>query len=393
MSADVALKLDKINKSFRVYSDRPSSLKQLLSARARLSHRESRVLHDVSLDVIAGTTTGILGHNGSGKSTLLRIMAGIYKPSSGTVAARGQVVALMELGAGFHPEFTGRDNIYLNGALMGLTRAQIRQRFDSIVDFSGIGDFIDRPVKHYSSGMYVRLGFAVAVNVDADIILIDEVIAVGDAEFQRRCREHIKGLATSGRTIVVVSHSLSDIRELSDSVVWLDHGKIVASGEPERVTNDYVKAVTGHAPATSGSEGPVRIESITFLDRTGNPIVQGITGDPLTVRLSYRAEVPVDRPGFRITFDHVTGAPITGVNSSLGTTIIDRIEGPGYIDYTVDSLPLLDGSYLISAWIYEKSLANTLDSRYRVDVLDVRGHSRDKRYGVIEMKGGWEVGG
>lgn len=251
MSDHPALILTNVSKSFRVYEERPSTVKQLLSARVRIRFREVPVLRDISLDVRSGSTIGIVGHNGSGKSTLLRLMGGIYKPTFGSVAAHGQVAALMELGAGFHPDLSGRDNVFLNGALMGLKRKQIRERFDDIVAFAGVEEIIDRPVKYYSSGMYVRLGFSVAVNVDTDIILIDEVITVGDEEFQQRCREHIKRLSEAGRTIVLVSHVLSDVRELSDSVVWLDHGKIVAAGDPDEVTADYLKAVSRHPPLCS----------------------------------------------------------------------------------------------------------------------------------------------
>ena len=241
------LAVSNVSKKFRVYRSRPSSLKEMISGRARLKHEDLWVLRDVSLGLQAGSILGIVGRNGSGKSTLLRIMAGIYKPTSGGVRADGQIGAVIELGAGFHPELTGRDNVYLNGALMGLRRAEIRECFDEIVAFSGIGDFIDTEVKYYSSGMYVRLGFSVAVNVRADIILIDEVIAVGDAEFKQRCRERIKDLAARGCAIAVVSHVVADVKELCDSVVWLEAGKVAASGDPDRVMDEYLSAAVNRS--------------------------------------------------------------------------------------------------------------------------------------------------
>ncbi|MDQ3877203.1 MAG: ABC transporter ATP-binding protein, partial [Actinomycetota bacterium] len=350
-------------------------------------------LKDVCLDVPTGTTLGVVGHNGSGKSTLLRIMAGIYHPTAGSVHAEGQVASLMELGAGFHPELTGRDNVYLNGALMGLTRSQVRSRFNDIVDFSGIGEFIDTPVKHYSSGMYVRLGFSVAVNLEADIILIDEVIAVGDAEFQQRCKDHIRRLAASGRTVVLVSHVLSDVKDLCDSVVWLDHGKIMASGDPNHVTDDYVRAAREHSLSIRPSAGPVAIESISFFDRSGGSVVNAVTGEPLIVRMGYRASVPVDRPIFRLTIDHAGGLPVAGTNSSMRSVPMDRIEGPGYVDYVIDRLPLIPGTYVVSAWIYDETFSYQHDAKERAYILDVMPGSNPSRYGIVDLGGQWDGSG
>lgn len=393
MSTDLAVTLESVNKKFRVYNDRPKSLKQLLSGTARLAYDEVWVLRDVSLEVGQGSTLGIVGHNGSGKSTLLRVMAGIYKPTSGAIAASGRVASLMELGAGFHPELSGRDNVFLNGALMGLTRGQVRKRFDEIVDFAEVGDFIDAPVKHYSSGMYVRLGFAVAVNLDADIILIDEVIAVGDAEFQQRCKDHIRGLAKSGRTVVVVSHVLADIKDLSDEVVWLDHGKVMAAGDPEEITNDYVKAARQHMHQLHDVHKPVAIESITLLDASGTGVTGGITGRPLTLRVSFHAATPLDEPIFRLTVDHVTGTPIFGTNTTMEPLNVGRIEGRGYVDYRIDSLPLVPGSYLVSAWMYDRTFSQIHDAMERALLLDVAPGSSPSRYGVVESEGRWTLNG
>lgn len=392
MAPPAALSLTNVSKKFRVYRQRPSTLKQVLSGRGRFGYEDVTVLHDISLDLTAGSTLGIVGHNGSGKSTLLRIMAGIYKPTSGVVTANGQVASLMELGAGFHPELSGRDNVFLNGGLMGLSRAQIRERFEGIVEFAGVGDYIDTPVKHYSSGMYVRLGFSIAVNVDADIILIDEVIAVGDAEFQQRCKDHIKALARAGRTIVLVSHMLADVKDLSDEVVWLDHGSVIAAGAPDEVTNDYVKAVREQTLPERDNERPVAIESIALLDASGNGVIRGITGEPLIVRVYYRATSPVERPIFRLAFDDVTGVAVAASDTRIEPRELTRISGRGHIDYKIQRLPLVAGSYLISAWLYEATFSCAHDALERSFVLDVDPGSSGARQGVLDLGGHWMPG-
>ncbi|GJM38658.1 MAG: hypothetical protein DHS20C19_20250 [Acidimicrobiales bacterium] len=233
-----------VSKKFRLERNRPSSIKEAMLRIGRKSEADDFwVLRDIDLDIPPGSFFGLIGHNGSGKSTLLRLMAGIHRPTSGTIDSEGRLSALLELGSGFHPDLTGRENVYLNGAMLGLSRKQMAASMDSIIDFSGIGDFIDEPVKIYSSGMYVRLGFAVSVNVDPEILLVDEVIAVGDEEFQRRCMSHMNMLRERGTTIVLVSHNTSLMSDLCDRLGWLDHGRLVDVGEPEDVVANYLEAV------------------------------------------------------------------------------------------------------------------------------------------------------
>lgn len=251
MSTDPAIEVVEVSKKFRVHRDRPSSIKEaLLSWRRERRVEDFWVLRDIDLTIPRGSFFGLIGHNGSGKSTLLRLMAGIHRPTTGEVRVHGRISALLELGSGFHPDLTGRENVYLNGAMLGLSRRQMTAAMDDIIDFSGIGDFIDVPVKVYSSGMYVRLGFAVAVHVDPEILLVDEVIAVGDEEFQRRCMDHMSGLRERGTTIVLVSHSTELVAALCDRVGWLDHGRLVTVGDPDEVTGKYLDNV---GQATTGS--------------------------------------------------------------------------------------------------------------------------------------------
>ena len=220
-----AITVDHVTKRYRLYHERNQSVKAAIMRGRRARYDEFLALDDVSFEIREGTAFGLIGENGSGKSTMLKCIARILRTDGGTITARGKLSALLELGAGFHPELSGRENVYLNGAILGLSRREIDERFDAIVDFSGIEQFIDAPVKNYSSGMYVRLGFAVAINVDPEILLIDEVLAVGDQEFQNKCTDKIASMRREGRTIVVVSHALPSVRALCDEVALLEHGQ------------------------------------------------------------------------------------------------------------------------------------------------------------------------
>ncbi len=231
-----------VSKRFRLERNRPSSLKEAVLRLGRNKDVDDFwVLRDVDFHIEPGTFFGLIGHNGSGKSTLLRLMANIHRPTAGEITTEGRMSALLELGSGFHPDLTGRENVFLNGAMLGLTRKHMAEAMEDIIEFSGIGDFIDEPVKIYSSGMYVRLGFAVAVNVDPEILLVDEVIAVGDEEFQRRCMDHMHRLRENGTTIVLVSHDAALMRRLCDRVGWLDHGRLVEVGDPDHVIDAYLE--------------------------------------------------------------------------------------------------------------------------------------------------------
>ena len=229
---DIAITVEHVTKSFKIYKEKSQSAKERLIRAGRNPHEVFKALDDVSFDVQQGETFALLGHNGSGKSTLLKCVAGTLRPSSGRIVARGRLAALLELGAGFHPDLTGRENIYLNGSILGFSRIQIDRIFDDIVAFAELEEFIDNQVKHYSSGMYARLGFAVAINVEPEVLLVDEVLAVGDEAFQRKCIERVKKLQADGRTILLVSHAADLVRQLADRAAVLDHGRLVEVAEP-----------------------------------------------------------------------------------------------------------------------------------------------------------------
>ena len=245
-----AVSVDAVSKRFRLFKERNQSVKQALIRRRRAVYDEFWALRDVTLEIPQGSTYALIGENGSGKSTLLKCMARILRPDKGTIETRGKVSALLELGAGFHPELSGRDNVFLNGAILGLRGKELRQRFDEIVAFAGLEEFIDSPVKNYSSGMYVRLGFSVAINVDPDILLVDEVLAVGDEDFQQRCNDKFAQMRREGKTIVVVSHAMGLVRNLADQVAWLEHGVIKDQGAADHVIEGYLRHVHGGGRTT-----------------------------------------------------------------------------------------------------------------------------------------------
>lgn len=244
MDPSNAIEIRNMSKSFKVQHDGAKTLKEFLTKRHRGKKHRIQVLNDINLDIKKGDTVGLIGTNGSGKSTLLKLITKIIYPDSGTIKTDGKVTSLLELGAGFHPDFTGRENIYFNAAIFGLTEKEIDQRIDKIIEFSELGKFIDEPIRTYSSGMYMRLAFSVAINVDADILLIDEILAVGDQHFQEKCFEKLRQLRDDGgKTIVIVSHSLDMVRELCTRVVWLYHGSFRMDGTPGIVIDEYLKQV------------------------------------------------------------------------------------------------------------------------------------------------------
>ena len=239
---DIAIKVDHVYKSFNIYYDRANTLKERMLFFARNKRREKReVLKDINLDIKKGETVALIGVNGSGKSTLLKLMTQIIFPNKGTIETKGKLTSLLELGAGFHPDFSGRENIYFNSSIFGLTRKEIDARLDQIIEFSELQDFIDNPVRTYSSGMYMRLAFSVAINVDADILLIDEILSVGDQHFKEKCFNKMRELKKEGKTMVFVTHSMDSVRNLCDRAVWLYDGRVRMDGNTDEVVNEYLK--------------------------------------------------------------------------------------------------------------------------------------------------------
>ena len=378
--SDVAVHIDDVAKKFRLHQGRPTSLKERLLRREVAPTEDFWAVDGVSFDVPKGSTFGVIGHNGSGKSSLLRLIAGIYTPTRGSIAVQGRIAALLELGAGFHPDLTGRENIYLNASILGLTRKEVDERVDRIVEFSGIGAFIDSPVKVYSSGMYVRLGFAVAVNVDPDILLIDEVIAVGDAEFQRKCFDHLHEMRNRGVTIILVTHADSLVRDICEHAAWLDHGELKAVGPSNEVVDAYVDHVNeiGIAPPSEPvpqADEPFRpgnraihIDRVSILDGDGEPTRLVLSGEDLTIRVDYTTAEPIDDPVLALSLVRADGAEVSFWRSDLAGESFGRFDGSGSVEYALETIPLLEATYVLSAGFY----STDLETPY--DVIDAAQH-------------------
>ncbi len=304
MSAHVhSVEIDHVTKQFRRHHDRATSLKQFVTGGRRRNYDDFTALDDVSFNVRRGEVFGVIGHNGSGKSTMLKCMAGILRPTSGTVRVHDRMSALLELGAGFHPELTGRENVFLNAALLGMRRHEIAERYDQIVEFSGLDDeFLDTPVKTYSSGMYVRLAFSIAINVEPDLLIIDEILAVGDIDFQRKCTERFLEFRNSGRTTVLVTHDLGSVRTMCDRAVWLDHGKLRGTGNPGEIVDGYTESMSGATDRVAAlgtyreGSGEIQFTDVT-MSVDGQPTARVRTGDDVDVHLALRRHVTDREPG------------------------------------------------------------------------------------------------
>jgi ABC-type polysaccharide/polyol phosphate transport system ATPase subunit len=389
--------VDDVSKQYRLYHERNQSLKAALMRRARVKYEEFWALRDVSFEVPQGGTFGLIGENGSGKSTLLKCMAKILRPEKGRIETHGKISALLELGAGFHPELTGRENIFLNGSILGMSKRQLNQRFDEIVDFAGLEHFIDTPVKNYSSGMYVRLGFSVAINVDPDILLIDEVLAVGDAEFQRKCLEKFDDFRESGKTVVIVSHAVDSIRNLCDTTGWLEHGVLRRLGQSNDVIDEYLteshtdRAADGSHGARWGT-GEARIEEIEVLDVSGQTVKRVRTGDTVVFRFHYKSDARIPKPVWGMALYTLDGVWITGPTTREMGLFPEQL-GPGaegWVDLRVDRLLLLPGTYDVSASLLNFTGAQVYDMRHRALRFDVEFGDPHEEYGFVSLGGNWE---
>jgi ABC-type polysaccharide/polyol phosphate transport system ATPase subunit len=374
-----AVSVDHVWKSFRLYHERNQYLKAAVLRGRRARYDEFFALKDVSFEVDRGSTFGIVGSNGSGKSTLLKCLAGILFPEKGSVTSRGRLSALLELGAGFHLELTGRENVYLNGAILGMGRREIQRRFDSIVDFAGLVEFIDTPVKNYSSGMTVRLGFAIAANVEPEILLIDEVLAVGDASFQRKCAEKIDEFRNDGRTIILVSHATGQVEQLCEEALWLERGEVRLIGPSFEVVNAYTGA--SHQAVVADGEDELgerwgsqeaQIVSVQLLDETGNEAKVFSTGEPMRLRVNLVAHTPIRDPVVSARIEQLHGPPLWSSSTRKRRHTIELIDGPATVDVEIRSLVLLEGIYSLTLSVTDHSEAHPYDHWERRIHFEVR---------------------
>lgn len=349
---DIAISVEHLAKRFRLYHERHQSLKATVLSGGRSRYEEFWALDDVSFEVRRGESFGIVGSNGSGKSTLLKCLTGILSPDRGTLAVNGSISALLELGAGFHPELSGRENIYLNGAILGMGKKIIDQRFDSIVAFSGLERFIDSPLKNYSSGMHAKLGFSVAIHAEPEILIVDEVLSVGDEAFRRKSGERISEMRANGATIVFVSHGLGQVRSLCDRVMWLEKGVVRHVGAADEVLAEYVESAT-EAPAANPhgarwGTGEIRFSSIELFDSNGESVTSLRPGEPADFRLRWSTSEPVPRPTLSFTLFSAEGAEVAGLNTSDRDGLPAVMEGSGEIRVQLATLPLVPGIYDLS---------------------------------------------
>ena len=417
MSAAIALA--NVTKIYRRYGGRHfATLKSALLQRSILRDlRPSetfQALQDVSFSVPRGSTFGVIGRNGSGKSTALKLVAGITKPTSGTVRVEGRISALIELGAGFHPEISGRENIFINGIMLGLTKREVQYRFDEIVEFAELSEFIDAPVKTYSSGMYMRLGFAVAIHVDPDVLLVDEVLAVGDEGFTHKCLDKFGEFKRRQKTILLVTHSLGLVERFCDEAVWLDGGQKKAQGDPKRVTGAYVTdverqeeqflATTDAKVADAGAaaanmfeagegrwgSGGIEISDVALLNRESQATHIFHSGEPLTLRLKIRAARAVDDFVFGVGIFNAEGVCVYGTNTDIEEHEADTLSGEAEVRLSIEALDLVEGTYKLDVAVHKKDGA---PYDYHRLLYTFRVKSRLKDIGIYRPKHHWAFSG
>jgi ABC-2 type transport system ATP-binding protein/lipopolysaccharide transport system ATP-binding protein len=397
--AGIAIEVEHLSKRYRLGQRSPGrSLREAAAQSVRALGRRERAerpqeiwsLRDVSFEVPEGEALGVIGRNGAGKSTLLKILARITQPTTGRSRTRGRVAPLLEVGTGFHPELTGRENVYLNGAILGMSRRDIARRFDDILAFAGVERFVDTPVKRYSSGMYLRLAFAVAAHLEPDILAVDEVLAVGDAEFQAKCLGRMATVEREGRTVVFVSHNLEAITRLCSRVVWLDHGSVAAIGPAEDVVDAYLAAQVGDGAQGSvgNRQGPVALRSVRVLDAGARPAEVLRRDRPFTVELRFVVRTAVPGLDAAVHLYNVRGVEV--LSEAWGDTALERPNLPGEYLARVQIPPLLNvGEYTAGVWIgtrYDTFVQETTLRRFRLEG-DVRGRPRR----IVTLALPWEV--
>lgn len=390
---DAVIRVEGVGKEFRLHKRGARTVKSaaLDLVRARPGADSFWALRDIDFQVRRGEVLGIIGANGAGKSTLLSLLAGTKVVSEGRIAIGGKISSLLELGAGFHPELTGRENVFLAGAIMGIPQARMRERFDAIVEFAELRDFIDQPVKHYSSGMYVRLGFAVAVEVDPDILLIDEVLAVGDASFQRRCLERMEQFREERKTMLIISHDMNTIRKISDRILYLEKGTIRGLGEPTGVLDAYASASRqdiSDGLAREWGTGEVLITGVELFDASGEPADTFKGGEALTARIRYTARERVERPVFGFGIANRQGHTVHGSNTQNEGVTIDEVEGEGTVTLHVDRLDVGNGTYLLSFSVHSddhRQNFHRLDHHFPISV------KSDSGFEGCYLPSRWEV--
>ncbi|KHL92660.1 hypothetical protein QW71_27940 [Paenibacillus sp. IHB B 3415] len=389
-----AISIKNVTKSFKIFTERSATLKDRIVNRRRNNFQQFFALENVSLEIEKGQTVGFMGRNGSGKSTLLKLLTGIIYPDAGEINVKGKVSSLLELGAGFHPDFTGRENIFMNAAILGLTKKEIKMKLDEIISFSELKEYIDNPVRNYSSGMYMRLAFSVAIMVEPDVLLIDEVLAVGDAAFQQKCMDQLLRMKSKGTTIVFVSHDLGAMEKLCDRVVWINKGKMMSDGKPKKVIDQYLsflaeeenerlinesssarieaKEEVETIPGLSERKGETESIDILEENRWGNRFVEitevyftdynhqnkfsFMSEDNMIIKIKYKGIKKVENPIFGLAIHTIDQIHCYGTNTFIDYFKIDSIQPKedGLVKFNIPSLNLCAGTYLVTAAVHDE---------------------------------------
>jgi ABC-type polysaccharide/polyol phosphate transport system ATPase subunit len=394
--SEIAVSVDGLWKNFRLYHERNRFIKAAVLRGRRARYEEFWALRDVSFQIPHGATFGIIGSNGSGKSTMLKCLAGILYPNKGSVQVNGKLAALLELGAGFHYELTGRENIFLNGAILGLSRRELERKYSDIVEFAGLEKFIDTPVKNYSSGMIVRLGFAVAANVEPEILLIDEILSVGDQNFQRRSAEKIEDFRRDGRTIIIVSHGMSQVQQMCKEIAWLDKGELKMLGPASDVIAEY----TGVGPVANEANdidetrrwgtGQATITSVELLDGSRKPIEDLSTGSPLTIAIQFDSHVLIEDMVVFVELSTSTEVKVWSTSTKNNGVSLPRVAGAGRVEIVVAQVNLLEGDYSVSVAL--RNSRETKEFDHWRDVRNFAVHQRQRfDSGLVALDAQWRM--
>ena len=418
MKPENAIEVRDVRKKFKVYYDKGSQLKERILFRKRNRYEERWVLNGISFDVKKGEAIGLIGHNGCGKTTTLKLLTRIMYPDSGTIQMRGRVSSLIELGAGFHPDMSGRENIYTNASIFGLTKKEIDERMDDIIEFSEMEPYLDNPVRTYSSGMYMRLAFSVAINVNADILLIDEILAVGDINFQAKCFNKLREIKAEGTTIVIVSHSLGQIEQICDRTIWIHDGKIKAEGKPRDIHPQYMDFMgqkrqeisekettrqeekTGKKAGERKEDSPeekkrwgngyARIQQINMLDEKGKRQKTFVTDSKIVIEMDYKVNQTVKNAVFGIGIFTKDGKQCYGTNTRIDQLAEFDLTKDGTMHITLDKVNLLPGVYLLDVAI-ESDVGNPVD--YFREAYTFEMYSAIGDVGMVRLDHQWDIRG
>jgi len=404
ISEEEVVRLEGVSVQYRVPQERIGTFKEyaIRWIQGKVKHRSFLALQDIDLSIRKGEVFGLIGQNGAGKSTLLKLVARVLRPTKGRVLVKGFVAPLLEIGAGFHPELTGRENVFLNGAMLGFTREEMDEKFQNIVDFAELWDFIDAPLRTYSSGMWARLGFAVATETRPEILIVDEILSVGDEAFRRKSYERIQSFQAQGATILLVSHSMEMIEKNCQRAAWLDHGKIITAGSTAMVVDRYLGRVrddedmrlakeSEQAPVQRLGEGRIEIRQVQIMNNQNVEQHVFRTGETLVLHIHYFASEPIDNPTFGIAIHRQDGAHITGPNTNFAGLDLGIVKGAGTINYTIPSLPLLEGLYHFSVSAHNQEDTRMYDYHDRQYPFRVYngGATFKEKYGLITLNGKW----